>query len=498
MKKSEFLEKLRRRLVVLNEEEIDDIIAEYEQFIAEKKKKGKSEAEAIKEFGDFDELVKEILSAYKIKDNNNDAKNVVMNFFNDVGKVFERIAENLSTKNFNQIMRFMLEVFLLIIIIAILKWPVNLIISLGRDIFSILPTPFFQLFAGLWRFILEIGYLILAILFFIKIFKERFLKNMSGSEPKTRKKTAKAEKNIGKVIEDTVDEIEKEIINEFKTDKKVTVKKRKEEPTESLDNIFIITLKIFAFFILMPTFFTIMGLMIVLFLGIGLLISGVYYIGVLLILLAMVWLAIMIAELLFRFIFSLKISGIRVFVNFLIGMVLLGIGVTVTTFEVANTTFINNVPKDFETMVVTKTFNANDVDRFLYRPRNYEFIVDENLEDEIKIVVEYYRDFTTPRISVENRFIEIYYRHNRIFPDRKIYDSIIRNLRNREIHNYFDLHGVTIKIYANSETIARLDKNFDEYIRDQEMRDILHEKERIIQERSEWEQKYWDLFYESN
>ena len=66
MNKKEFLEKVEKKLSVLDEKERKDILDEYKDTISEKVKHGQSEEEAVADFGDIDELVKEVLSAYKI------------------------------------------------------------------------------------------------------------------------------------------------------------------------------------------------------------------------------------------------------------------------------------------------------------------------------------------------------------------------------------------------------------------------------------------------
>ena len=66
MNKEEFLEKLKKELSILNDKEKEDIIDEYKSTIEEKVKHGQTEEEAVKDFGDLDELVSEILDAYKI------------------------------------------------------------------------------------------------------------------------------------------------------------------------------------------------------------------------------------------------------------------------------------------------------------------------------------------------------------------------------------------------------------------------------------------------
>ena len=66
MKKKEFLSILEEKLEVLNKEEREDILNEYKDTISEKVKNGQTEEEAIKDFGDIDDLARELLSAYKI------------------------------------------------------------------------------------------------------------------------------------------------------------------------------------------------------------------------------------------------------------------------------------------------------------------------------------------------------------------------------------------------------------------------------------------------
>ncbi|MCI9593959.1 MAG: DUF1700 domain-containing protein [Lachnospiraceae bacterium] len=67
MKKQEFLEELKQYLHVLEDEEQDDILQEYEQHIEMKIEKGLSEDEAIRDFGSVRELAGEILEAYHVK-----------------------------------------------------------------------------------------------------------------------------------------------------------------------------------------------------------------------------------------------------------------------------------------------------------------------------------------------------------------------------------------------------------------------------------------------
>lgn len=67
MDKKEFLSGLERSLSVLQEDELRDIISEYEQHIDMKQERGLTEEEAIADFGSLDELTAEILEAYHVR-----------------------------------------------------------------------------------------------------------------------------------------------------------------------------------------------------------------------------------------------------------------------------------------------------------------------------------------------------------------------------------------------------------------------------------------------
>lgn len=69
MTKTEFLNLLEQRLMVLNDDERADLLSEYEQHIEMKIQSGLSEEEAIADFGDPDELIRELLEAYHLNTN---------------------------------------------------------------------------------------------------------------------------------------------------------------------------------------------------------------------------------------------------------------------------------------------------------------------------------------------------------------------------------------------------------------------------------------------
>ena len=71
MNKTEFLTLLERRLIMLNNAERDDLISEYAQHIDMKVASGLSEEDAIADFGNPEELIKELLDVYHLNPNYN-------------------------------------------------------------------------------------------------------------------------------------------------------------------------------------------------------------------------------------------------------------------------------------------------------------------------------------------------------------------------------------------------------------------------------------------
>ena len=105
MNKKTFLKKLKDRLSILDEKEVNDIISEYSDIMDEKVKNGVTVTDAINDFGDIDTLSAEILKAYKINSKYHEKKDIV----ND----FENIIKDTATKTSDFIKKIKLTILLL-------------------------------------------------------------------------------------------------------------------------------------------------------------------------------------------------------------------------------------------------------------------------------------------------------------------------------------------------------------------------------------------------
>ena len=150
MNKKEFIKELTKKLQVLEENEIKDIIDEYSAIIDEKVKHGKTEEEAVKDFGNISELIEEILSAYKInpKYKNDTVKNIVddcevlikkgasklTDFSKKVVDDFKKDDSKFSAETMFEII---IKVFIMLIIFALIVIPFDLLFDLGSGLLGV-------------------------------------------------------------------------------------------------------------------------------------------------------------------------------------------------------------------------------------------------------------------------------------------------------------------------------------------------------------------------
>lgn len=279
MSKKEFLKELESKLQLLEKQEIKDIIEEYDNHIEEKVKKGKTEEEAIEEFGDFDELVDEILSAYKINTKNVKKSNGFLDTLADeLANFFKKLVAAFDGKTGDDLVRVICKFIIILIIISILRFPFALIKGLGADIFGNLPWFMGGTVSSVWRFIVELAYFVVAILMLyvsIKnlIFEDEDMekaKNVSASKKSTSKKVDNKVEEVKNTAKDKTATVEERIAAVNNTNPKTG---------DPVLGPLSIVLKIFTVIFTIPGIFMVFGLMVAIGIMIALATQGVYLIS---------------------------------------------------------------------------------------------------------------------------------------------------------------------------------------------------------------------------
>lgn len=132
MNKHNFEIYLRENLAILKDSEVDEIISEYLQHIEMKQADGISEEAAIKDFGDLDDLVSEILDAYKIntsKDKYEDLGNTIKNGLNKGLNFINKITSSLMNRSGRQMFSLVVEFIVVLLIIGVFNFAIDVFAS---------------------------------------------------------------------------------------------------------------------------------------------------------------------------------------------------------------------------------------------------------------------------------------------------------------------------------------------------------------------------------
>lgn len=177
MKKDEFLNLLDKKLQVINERERRDIIDEYRTHIEMKMAEGKSEEEAIEDFGDIDELVDDILDAYKINTDRvhgHDFDRKFNNFMDELFDGFKRFIASFTSFDADDVIKLIFEFLMILIFLFILRIPFEIASSLGSSLLrSIVPFGVGYVLAAIWRIVISLAYIAIFVIALVDLFRKR-------------------------------------------------------------------------------------------------------------------------------------------------------------------------------------------------------------------------------------------------------------------------------------------------------------------------------------
>lgn len=476
MNKEEFLEKLKKELAILNDKEKEDIINEYKDTIEEKVKHGQTEEDAVKDFGDIDELVSDILDAYKInpeykeKDGSfskftMEGEKLIKKGANKLANMTRDFADNIKNNdtemNLNLAFEIIIKVFFTLIILAVLTVPLRFFAHLGFSFAETFFSPFSFIIKIIIAILFILLYLSIGLLVIISLFKQYFKKNNTN--------------NNEEIIEENKEITKQENI----TPKKVKII-QKSGPT--VGSVFMLMLKIWVVvFILFPLFcidiFSSLGLILSIFYWI----KGIDLLGLTLLLLGISSLFIWFTLLIFNLTFS---KGKISIIPFFIGLIAVVFGSLFFIDMVTNIEYVDEAPKSYVKEIMTKNFNS-DKGYYINNTLNGNITkkIDNTMKDnELKLKITYIKENVNINIynEEEYRFSEEscmysadkhlcekpyhYISLNYDYSDNYNYEKnrlneFINNLKDNKIYNYSKLSEVDINVIANENTMKLIEIN---------------------------------------
>ena len=174
MNRFEFVNKLNGRLYLLSEAERRDIIDEYIGHIDLKMQSGKTESEAIKDFGDIDELAQEILEAYHI-DSSKVAGKTIDIYIKQIFDYFSRVAEKILGFSAAQLAQFFVEFVVLLLLLNVLRFPIGFCADIFSRLFSWMPASIYHFIDRLTELVANILCVLMGFVFIYQFINKKVI-----------------------------------------------------------------------------------------------------------------------------------------------------------------------------------------------------------------------------------------------------------------------------------------------------------------------------------
>lgn len=383
--------------------------------------------------------------------------------FNDLVKeatsIIDRSIRMITSMNFKSIVRFLFEIGILLVIIMLVRIPFNHIFSLGADIFRHFSSNISGILLSYWKFLVDIVYMVVAVVLFVYIYKVRFLDKFEDSENEEEEEIVLVEKEEqidGKVVKSKVKEI-----------RKVEIKKYDFGLFSLLGKVLLFAVKAFvvfgSFFVIFILLSSVAGLVVVS----SWLLQGIIYISALIFLCSLITFCVMVIKVIYDFVLNRRSNWKKIFYVLLSSLLGFGISAGVGLLEFKELSFVDRFETNVPLSRKVEEFKMKD-DLIVSATRTIEYVEDASMGDNIKVETEYYNEFSDPQIQEFGGKDGL---NNRIFvgndrkkiPLKKTYSMLLNDLRRKEIHakpSY--MFEMRVKVYATQENIDRMKKNIFE------------------------------------
>ncbi|MDR0310086.1 MAG: DUF1700 domain-containing protein [Acidobacteriota bacterium] len=506
MSKKEFLEKLAQKLKILNKEEVADIVNEYAGYIDNKIAEGKSEEEAVADFGNINDLVKEILSAYKLSEDYTPPEEFsssrlfddTANFLNKSIEFTARFFNDIfKHTNANYIVNILVTIFVALILVAIVKIPFLAIEHLGRS-FVHFVFPYFlnTPLAFIWTLLVNIIYLIVVIFIIVSLSKGGFGKNTdfiknsikNATERKKEYKEKYGENWHKYYHEQHSSNFAETNASEASMDKDPVLQRSNEDNARrknSASNPFSVPLKvlihIFAAILLLPLFSSVIILGVTAGILVYLLTQGISIYGPTLLVIGFFILFASFISLIIGIIYKHGKKLKSHIASLLIASVLIGFGGIFSFFEFMNYDYIDTAPETAGLSAQKNYTYTIDADQIIINANNadFKYVVDNTLENRIVLDVKYNNLYNEIDIhsAVENQSGGNFFNNNRdstqiitinhyhkivyrgFFFGEEILKSVIDGLKDRKIYNMKNLFIPHITVYANETFLKNVSES---------------------------------------
>ena len=181
MKFNEFKKQLKNKLDILTPKAFDEEMKNYENTLNRELKNGMNEEEIVLSFGNLDFIVDNILEKRGIDKAKISNHKFLYKEFERLFTSIHNLVDVMAKNDMKENAKIILDLLVLIAFICLLKIPFLFIQNIGDDLLLSFNQP---ILLEIGHFILEIVYIIVALMFFMNIFNKWFsnLKNKKSAK----------------------------------------------------------------------------------------------------------------------------------------------------------------------------------------------------------------------------------------------------------------------------------------------------------------------------
>lgn len=357
--------------------------------------------------------------------------------------------KNMSAK---KAFKTLFELGILLLILLVFKIPFNYIYDIGSEVIYTIPRGA-GIIDGVYLFFINLVYFILLVLSFTYIYKTYYLDKFEVKVDKSEE-----DKNNDELVKETK-KIESNKETGF-SDKVFIV----------LSKLFSILIKGFTLLISLPFIICFLLLIVLLSVLVIYIFKGVTYFGAVLIVFGSVIVCGLLLLMLLSFVFNTRVNFKVMIIMFISSLGVIGVGSGLFGYEIAKTEFINEVPNtkyevttdkyEYSSDVSFENFRYYDDYDYNFYAYQFNFEVDEELQDKVIVELSYYKDFVDYKLySNDFGTYESVNLSKSIKSNKEILNLVINDLKNKKVFNYEKLYKVNVNIKGSKDTLDKIKNN---------------------------------------
>ncbi len=431
----------------------------------------------------LDDLTNDEITDVKIEEKK---KSNIYTFIDSVLDFIQRVYHVFYVMTGKERIKCILTIIIIALILLLFRIPFLFVEDIFYKILQsiIVETHLVEFGSNVVNFFVDCCYYSLYIVILTYVFKIIYLEN---DNYKNRQIKKQEEPIIEEKVEETppIQKVEKH-------SKKMNIGQKADNFFHFLGIITTFFSKVIACLFMLPLLAILFLLCASLFIILYLLFKGVCYISVLIGIPFAILFTLTILEILISFIIRKKANEKRILILFIVSIIGLGSSFGILLLDIASITYIDQIPNDIKTTLFTRNYEMTSEFYFLFNDE-IEYIVDNSLDKELHLEIEYYKDYVKIEVPPEMNASSAVFEKTMSFINQKYIELIIQNMAKRVYYDYEKLYDAKIKVYTSESNIQILKNNYQKELERQELNREEEEQNYYLEETRNYQNQITEL-----